>query len=253
MLIALFTMLSILLFGGGESPFLVPDAQKLAKKHITDTERKKEVLAVMADYKKEWKALAKTKKKQAKEVSKLISDQTTTTQQILTHFTTYREEREKINALLVESRIKAQQLITEEEWKQIMASSIEKANKKADKTEKSEYKQRLKQTEQMVDLENATEKYVPKQKQAKAQRLLDQFESSMADLMYITQNQSQEVLQVIANKESSKRELETMVNQTEDFRAHAHRSFLKLREGLTELTPEENWKYIAKELNKFVK
>ena len=71
MLIALFSMLAIAVFGSGESPFLIPKVDKKIKKVVVDKDRKKEILAVMKDYKKEWKILAKTKKKQAKNFKKL--------------------------------------------------------------------------------------------------------------------------------------------------------------------------------------
>ena len=53
MLIALFSMLAIAIFGSGESPFLIPKVDKKIKKVVVDDERKTEILAIMKGYKKE--------------------------------------------------------------------------------------------------------------------------------------------------------------------------------------------------------
>ena len=62
MLIGLATLITILLFGGGQDYFLVMNLDKGIKKFVVEKERKKEILAEFKIAKKEVKKLSKTRK-----------------------------------------------------------------------------------------------------------------------------------------------------------------------------------------------
>ncbi len=82
MLISLFIILSNVLGGSSEDPFILPKAEKVVKQAIEEPARKDQAALAMKSYSKEWKQLLKTRKKQAKAISKLNKDRSADPQAI---------------------------------------------------------------------------------------------------------------------------------------------------------------------------
>ena len=205
MLIALFTMLAMAIFGSEDSPFLIPKIEKKIKHTITDKDRKKEILAVMKDYKKEWKALGKTKKKQAKSFGKLNKDRNADPQVLLDLFETSRKQRDELNNKLIEGRIKVAGLIIEKEWNVLMADVLEVKPKTAKKLTKAEAKTLLKQDEKIIAIGDEIEAaFTDSAKKKEVTKYLLQFEDDIIELLVGSQELTFKDQEVLRNREASK-------------------------------------------------
>ena len=254
MLIGLFTLLTALVFGGNESPFILQNAEKIIKKEIQDKDRKKEIQAMMKEYKKEWKALNKTKKKQAKSIAKLNKDRNTATEQLAEKFEKFRVQRVELNQKLIDGRIKVARLIEQEEWDKILTDVVQISPKAEKKLTKAEAKVKIKQDKKLQSIGDEIEAVFsdPVEREQATQYLL-QFEDDI--IVFLTSSskftyRDQEALQ---DRSASKEEIAGVIQKLEDYRANVHHSFLELRKNLVELSNEKNWPKLAKALNKFVK
>jgi len=254
MLIALFSMLAIAIFGSGESPFLIPKVDKKIKKVVVDDERKTEILAIMKGYKKEWKILAKTKKKQAKSFKKLNKDRNADPEELAEIINNGRKQREGLNEKLIAARIKVAGLITDEEWNEIMNGVLEVKTKTTKKLTKAETKARLKQDKRIEAIGDEIEAAfsVPAHRE-EATKYLIQFEEDIIDLLVGSQNHTYKDQEILRNRLSTEEEIDEIIQQLENFRSNVHYSFLELRKDLVELSTEDNWPKLAKALGKLIK
>ncbi len=254
MLIALFTMLAMAIFGSEDSPFLIPKIEKKIKHTITDKDRKKEILAVMKDYKKDWKALGKTKKKQVKSFGKLNKDRNADPQVLLDLFETSRQQRAEQNNKLINGRIKVAGLIKQEEWDNLMKGVLEVKPKTTKKLTKAEAKTLLKQDKKLMAIGDEIEAaFTDSAKREEATKYLLQFEENIAELLAGSQELNYKDQEVLRNREASSEEIARVIQKLENFRTNVHQSYLDLRKKLVELSTEENWPALAKALGKFIK
>jgi len=254
MLIALFGLLALALFGGGqESPFVIPKAEKWVKQEITDKERRSEMLAMMKAYKKDWKALQKTEKKQGKELTRLVKDRRVDEAELKAIMEKAAAQRKEMERRLVEGRLKAQEIITPEEWESIMDRALDVKPKKTRKMDKADAKAQLRQDKQLMaigeDIESAF-KDSAERKEAKAS--LDRFEEDLSTLLVTSQDYPEKVIESLKNGEATREELILLVEELEEIHRQVNTSFLALRGDLRKLSTEENWPKLAKALAKFI-
>lgn len=132
-------MLWALLFSlilNNDPTFILPKFDKEIKKHVTDKERKNEILEIRKIANKNRKEHLKEKRKDLKYLNQLVESRETT----LEEFNRYHHKRLQLRHTLQEQEIlhllNTQNLITENEWQLIFddfSSSIKKHNKEKDK------------------------------------------------------------------------------------------------------------------------
>ena len=251
MLIALFTALAVIIFGGGESPYILPDAEKLIKKNIEDKDRKKEVLAYMKDYKKEWKALKKTEKKQTKSAAKLNKKRDADPKELANIFQQSRDQRNVLYDNLIKSRLAVQKLISDEEWDTIIKKALDEKPKTTKKIDKEEAKARFKQNKKIQSIADEIESVFSDEKtREKAAEYLKDFENDLTNQLLNIQNFTYEDQEVLRDHNASEDELNSVTQNLENYRNEVHSSYLNLREKLVELSTEENWPKLSKALGK---
>ena len=97
-------MIWALIFGmlisalGGNSPLLLPNIDKLAKKHIEDKARKDDMLLLIKEAQKQRKAFAKTDKKISKELDKVFALRESSRQDFTILIDKWNESREETQA-----------------------------------------------------------------------------------------------------------------------------------------------------------
>ena len=254
MLIGLFTLLAALFFGPEESPFILPKAEKKVKKMVLDKERKKEVLAIMKDYKKEWKALNKTKKKQTKTIAKLNKDRSADQKQLEELFEAFRDQRMELNNKLIDGRLKAAEIIEQDEWDNIMADVKVPKPKVEKKLTKAEAKAKIKQDKKIQAIGDEVEAaFSDPGKREQATKYLLEFENNIVELLTTANNFNYKDQKALHSRDASREEILEVVEKLEDFRAKTHQSYLSLRQNLVKLSSDDDWPKLAKALNKFVK
>ncbi len=253
MLIGLFALLTILLGGSDENPFILPKAEKVVKQIVEDSDREKEILAEMKIYSHEWKKLQKTKKKQAKAISKLNKDHAIDQQVMADGFSKYRVERELLLANLTKFRLSAQELFTGEEWSEIMDQAINIKPKAEKKLSKAQVKSQIQQDKLITAIAAEIEAAFDNQEiRSLANKDLLAFEDAMAQVLVENQNYLTGVVEIMGDQNATREQIEGIGIQQEKIRAEAHASFLELRKNLVNLSSEDHWPKLAKALGKFI-
>lgn len=253
MLIALFTLLATVVFGSGDaSPFIIPKVEKRIKQTVTDKERKDEMLATIKAYKKEWKALQKVEKKQAKAIHKMNKDRNTDHQALVDAFEKSRDQRYELHKKLIDGRLKAQEILTSEEWESIMTKALDVKPKQGKKMDKAEAKAGMRQDKKLTAIAEEIEAaFADPAKRKKANEDLEKFEESLTEYLVEFQEYPSRAIEVMRDGRASREEIAEVVESLEDYRGQVHGSFLTLRKDLVVLSTEEEWPKIAKALGKF--
>ena len=250
MLIGLFTLLSILLFGGGPSPFVIPNAKKIIKSEIQDKVKKEKALEIMDQYQIEWKEFNKVQKDQSKEFDKLIVDRKVRTEQMKQELRSDSLERLRIMELLIASRIEMMNLLDQDEWDRIMKRAIEDHEASKEKREK-EYQKALDDLDKKyADLNAAIDANLAS-KAAPAKEHVERFRSYVKDLVISEQEKVSELIELMKNKEQSAAEMRKLALKYEGFRSKVLHSFIDLREYLIENCSDETWEKLSKALVTF--
>ena len=251
MIIGLLTIIYSMLFGGSVDPFVLPNAQKVVKQAIEETERKREVSKELKLYVKEWKSLQKLNKKQAKSIARLNSDYSVDPNTISDEFKSNRKARREIEDKIIEYRYAIQAMINDGEWSVIMEQVANPKAKTIKKKDKAQLKSQLKREKKIVALENEIkDAFANSAKLDEVIEDLDQFEEDLAGFLFVMQEEGNRVAEVMENRNASKEDLTNMIILHEDLRSNVHTSFLKLRGELLELSTPGQWPKIAKALNK---
>ncbi len=253
MLIGLFIILSTVLGGSPEDPFILPNAEKIVKSSIEDTDRNKEAMVAMKSFSKDWEKLQNVKKKQAKALSKLNQDRATNPQEIADIFKNYRSERRIVKDQLIEFRLNIQDLMTDEEWVTLINQIEDVKPKKARKQEKAELKDNLKKDKNFLAIENEIQAaFSDPEKIEEVKKDLNKFEDDLTNLLFVIQEEPANLIEVMRTRSASREVLTEVITKQEDYRSKVHASYLVLREELVQLSTEDNWSKIAKALNKLI-
>ena len=253
MLIGLFTILITVLGASSEDPFILPNAQKLVKNSIEDSDRKKEAMVAMKSFSKDWKKLQKLKKKQAKALTKLNKELSVDPQAISVLFEEYRSERRIVKDQLIEFRLNIQDIMTDGEWVTLLDQVEDIKPKKAKKQEKAQLKSNLKKDKNFLDIEREIQDaFSDPEEIEEVKKDLDQFEADLANLLFVVQEEPVNVVEVMRNRSATRDEITQVIIKQEDYRSKVHASFLVLRGELAQLSTEDNWSKIAKALNKLI-
>lgn len=136
MLIGLFTLISIFLFGGGNEYFLVDKLEKGVKEYVVDKERKKEITADLKDAAKHIKAYDKKRNNRFKDFLQLNSNRETTEKELDTFFDQLMQERKEFQEYIINRRVEIVNKIKPDEWVLILEKSAETVKKRNEKLQK---------------------------------------------------------------------------------------------------------------------
>lgn len=253
MLISLFIILSTVLGGSSEDPFILPKAEKVVKQAIEEPARRDQAVLAMKSYSKEWKKLLKSRKKQAKTVSKLNKDRSADQQAIAGLFENYRTERRIVKDQLIAFRLNIQDLMTDEEWVTLIDQVEDVKPKKAKKQEKAQLKSNLKKDKNFLAIESEIQAaFSDPNKIEEVNKDLNEFEDDLTNLLFETQEGHAQIVEIMRNRNATKDQLTEVIMRQEDYRTKVHASFLELRTNLVEISTDDNWSKIAKALNKLI-
>ncbi len=253
MLILLATLLIKLLIGVPESPFIIPKSEKVIIRQIEDEERKKEAKQAMKAFMKEWKKKQKLQKKENKETVKLIMDAQSDTTTLRARVDAMKAELRNANEALADLRIQVLELVTEEEWQQVLEKiSLEKP-RKAKKRTKRELKAQLKQQERFRKFRSdLSESFERSGVESRYLAALDGFEQDLSDLLFESQTRAQRVLEVMRDKSSTREEILSITSGYEQLKERSSDAILDFRNELLQLSDEERWTDVSKDLAEFL-
>jgi hypothetical protein len=130
MVVATLTAITILIFAvGGGDGFSFGVFEGGVKDFVSDRHRAKQIIAITDQADKEVEALTKDFKKASKELTKLNSNYDATRGEFKEFLDQLDERRAKFQERIIELRLKARDLMTQEEWQAVYAKAKEEASK----------------------------------------------------------------------------------------------------------------------------
>ena len=252
MLIATATLISLLLFGGPEEIFLIGSLEKGIKKEITDKDRQKEIKSLISVYKKSTKDYKKKRKSQKKELSELYSSKNSSMDDFSSLFNEMIATLENLQRETIDTRLKSFEMITDEEWDNMVQMEKERLEKVETKASKSEKKD--KDPKPFSNLEELIKSLgLNSQTEEESLEQLNEVKKSYDDLVHTLQDSRNKFSQIILDRNSSKTELESVANWNNQIKKDAYFDLVDLYEVLSESVPDENWAKISKEFSNIIK
>ena len=252
-MIILLLLLVKVIVGVPESPFIIPKSEKVIVKNIEDKSRSKETKMAIKSFMKEWHKKQKAQKKENKTTVKLLTDRDTDTTLLRERIDVAQEELRNYNEALADLRLDVMNLLTEEEWQTTLAQLSYEKPKKGKKRTKKELKAQLKQQQRFRQFrENLAKSYEGTGSKTESLMALDNFEQTMADLLFESQGKSQKVFEVMYDKSATKEEILSITVGYEQFKARSSEAILDLRNELNQISSDKTWTLVSKDLASFL-
>ncbi len=237
----------LMFFSGNETVMLNPEMGKSIKKTVQDKERKQQIDQVLKEIKQDQKLFIKeTQKPSLKELENLNLDYNSSRESFESLLNTYYTELEELQNKYLDNELKIRSLTKEDEWTRIMDLAVQKPDKEKDMNEIR------KQADHMhANLQKAVESNITDTASLdKARLLLDEYESRSVkiaeQLLHTTYNQHE----AIRSYDASRSGFESLRSEILATRKEYMSFVVDMRFQLKDLTPEANWKNVAKAINK---
>jgi hypothetical protein len=252
MLIATATLISLLLFGGPEEMFLMGTIEKGIKKEITDKDRQKEIKGIISAYKERVKNYKKIRKIQKKELAALYDSNKSSSD----NFSSLYEEMiltlQNLQMETIDSRIQSLEMITDEEWENMVQMEKDRLIKEETKASKS--KKKVEEPKPFSNLQEVIQSLnLDAQNEKEALQQLEKVKKSYDDLVHTIQDSRNKFSQIIRDRNSTRTELESVANWNNKIKKDAYFNLVDLYKKLSKSVPDENWAKVAKEFGKIIK
>ena len=250
MIIAL--IISFFVGGVNLEVFYIDKIEQGVKKYVTDKDRKKELKGFFKEYKKNSQSYNKGMQGDLKNLKKQNLDRTVPIAWYKDFFKKRLDETTKVQHVFIDYRINLQNIISDDEWAQIMelasSAEIEEQEKKEKQEKKSSDKDLLINLRETVN-ENIANPHSKKELLAAWDIFKEGYDVTVETYDHINVDESK----IVVNKNTSKEELEGVIiklNSIRDKMHVVHIEFLKVLKGNT---GNEEYQAIMKEFNKLLK
>lgn len=248
MLVAgLIALITAIFLGGPGEIFYVDNLEKGIKKHVVEKERKKEILSELKSTKTYVKTFNKERKQDYKKFIELYNSRDTEGDDLNLFFDKLHAKRTPNQEKLIESRLSIFSKITDNEWQSIVSTSelasekrILKAQKKAAKIKVLFPKTRSSIQKNVADI-NQQKKLIGN---------LDDFISSLAELEQTMKTVNVSENKVLANKDSSKKDLMEVFEEENKLRMASYTSLIAFHESIKANSSTDEWTPIMKAFTK---
>lgn len=249
MLVATLSLLIGMLLGGSNIPtFIVEDLPKEIKRNIDDKERKDEILSILKEYEKEFKKSQKSLDKLKKKVKKLNLDRNSEKDSIDKVLNDASGIWQSIQTSGINNRILVQELLSEEEWENIIAKSIDELDKKEIKNQKKQYEKFNKEYDKVKN--TIAEQITDVERRKKIDEAFIELKNLMKDYLEANKIKTLRYNDAFQNLNASKADLTEALSFLDESRIKLFDGIVKLHFELTEITTDEEWSKIAKSVNK---
>ena len=240
--------LMIYLFGGSaEMLFLNPEIKKNVKTYVADQQRKKDIYVIIKQIETDQESFLKKRKKvYAKKSSELNLNYASKRRDFEKLFNVYFEERKKLQSSYVDSELKIRAMIKEEEWQKIIGTVLEKPdNEKA----QNSY---LKASEKLFgDILKACEENISNATtQKEALRTVNEQKAEVNHFVDEFLNLNYRNLESLRKLNAGRSDFELVTAELNELRRKLLDHLIDMRFKLVDMTSEEEWKKLGKELDK---
>ncbi|WP_075602372.1 hypothetical protein [Saccharicrinis aurantiacus] len=248
MLVAIFSLIAALLFGGNEMDYyMVSSLEKGMNKCIVDKNEKQEIKQVLKTSKSETKSFYKAQKQNTKELKKLLLSNKTTTKEFYTFEEKKIDELSAYQNKVFETRITCLKYITEQEWNCIIETAEKHTLKDIQKKSKSTKEDPFKKVKLVIEKEVASEI-----NQKHLLKSVDKLENSYQELLEALQKRNEIDQAVISQYDSTIDDFKVIATEINSLRSDAFDQLVQFHHDASPLTSAEQWQSIAKQLNKVI-
>lgn len=242
-----------IIFGssGSAEYFYLAGFDKSINKYVDDKELKQELKASLKDYTKAVKEYEKKRSKLLKDFKAKNLEQGTDEQWYKDHFKSFmalkKDRQEKAIAL----RLEIQPRLTDEEWSNIVGA----AKKTVTEDQAKMDKKAAKKEKQAVDgkLIDTAEKYITdEEKQNGVDDAYKTFRTDVQDLRVTYEDINVVDNELLSSKYVTEKQLREFVESLNSMRLEMYDDYLTFINKLREVTTEEEWTAIMKDLNKSI-
>ncbi|WP_136481741.1 hypothetical protein [Cognatitamlana onchidii] len=243
MIVGIIALITALFFGGPGEIFYVDDLEKGIKKNILDKERKKEILADFKITKEVIKDYEKQRKKDFKVFKNIYSSFNTTNTDLESFFNNLLAARNKYQNTIIDKRILIFEKIEDQEWSNILESSITASQKRIEKLEKkaSKGKDRFEKTKASVNNSN-----ISKDQKDLIQEGLEEVGYTAAQLEKTLLSINPNSDKILANKHSKKDKLLELVKKDSQTRSEFINAVINFHQIVKNNSNEDGFNDIIK-------
>ena len=244
----LIALIISLIFSGGSQSFLTnPKIKKHIKKYVESKEVKNEIFELIKNYEKEAKKFDKHEKKLGKELDKMNSSRTTSRVEFEEFFSDYLDSKKPLQDLAITSGLQTRNLISDSEWELIINALDDDFKQNANKRKKQLIK--LKKTIQKIE-KKASNVIEDEEKRAKAKEVSIALRDSIISIKNEYDKYNLTESPSLRKRKISEQDLLQIQEKGKDLRMKFFEVYTDTHFELIELTTEEEWDKIQKEINR---
>jgi hypothetical protein len=238
-------LLLSIIYGDTQSPFLDVHFEKHIKTYVLDKERKKHILTIYKSSKDDATLYMENEQKLTTELEYQFEQQSTSIEDLTQAFIFIGERRNELQHKMINSRLKMQKHLKEEEWKSIL-SEIEKdlsANEKNLDNTQARLISRFKVINGILKEKISNE--------TSRDKILDAFsthEMLVIDLAKDIRKHRLHDNATLRNINASREELEVVMDERNQYALDLYNTYISLHQTLAENTTTKEWKAILHEV-----
>jgi len=251
MIVGIVALIQMIFGGGSNEYFYIAEFDKSINEYVDDKEQKKELQAHIKDYQKAVKEYNKQHAKQVKLFKEKNLDKNTPKHDYLNFFTEIIDLKKEHQAEAIEFRLSIQSLITDDEWQNIVSAGKIAISKADEKTKRKKSKKDKPADHELIEL--AIEYISDEEKNKRVIEAYDEFKESAIDFKNTYDNINVVDHSLLVNKSATKIEMEKFADSLNSLRLEMYPTYLDFLYKLNQITNDEEWEGIMKDLNKAIK
>ena len=250
----LIALLITKLSGGPEEIFMIPKLNKEIKAQIVEKDRRGEILDLAKEAKKEIKVFGKIRKSKLKEIKQKGIQREVSSDDLMSIYDEYYQARLAMQASLIEKRLTIQDLITEEEWNNLIGSAVLPSEKAAKKIEKSDAKEDRKGEKVIAEIEKAIAKEVTDEtRKENLVDALETFSTTLREFIEEGQRMNFKDNELVRSRTTTREDLEGFYKRQNELRYKGTIEYFEIRNVALANTTDDEWKAIVKAMNTILK
>ncbi|TRX63296.1 hypothetical protein [Carboxylicivirga sp. M1479] len=252
MLIGLITLI-IMLLSGPEQVFMIKGLQKEVRQHVDDKERKKEIIQIIKTSRKTIEKETKNSERKAKDFYKDLKDYPCDFTMIKQHLDNHNAKEKELQSMLIENRLKLQELLTTEEWQLIIEPSIHPKPKMVRKKLKTDIKMLSTAQKHFKNIEKILkEGDTNKEDLANINKLFQKFKDSNIAMLHNIANNNFNSTKILRDQTCSRADINAFYNEQSKHRQAVRQSFIELIEVTQKAVTQKQWQKIRYNLKKII-
>lgn len=243
----IWALLFSIIFGAGESVFILPKMEKYVKRHLDNKEYVQEFKEIRKTSKKVRKDFNKANKKKIKQLNKLNASWEAKREDFYVIGKAAMEKREEMQKSELAGLVNVKNFISEEQWDLI----IEDTQKDLKKYYKQNDKKLRKLKKSLEKVENTIRRKLPENKQNKFfYDELEEYNNTLVSKVSLYYDYAQSDTNIMLKYKVSEEDYISLINEANNYRTIIFNEYVDLHFALVKVTSKQEFNAIIRQLNK---